>query len=134
MCRSTSPPVEYLSPGNGQTKQGYLWACKRPGADVSFTWATSRSARCLDRIPADFQGTVKCDGYAAYPAFAKRSDGRVTLAACWAHARSKFHEAVESALQQADWMLLHIQHLYRIEKHLRETRDGPKQRQAVRAS
>ena len=38
-------PVEYLSPGNGQTKQGYLWACKRPGADVSFTWATTRAAR-----------------------------------------------------------------------------------------
>ncbi len=43
-------PVEYLSPGNGQTKQGYLWACKRPGADVSFTWATSRAALCLERI------------------------------------------------------------------------------------
>jgi len=128
-------PVEYLSPGNGQTKQGYLWACKRPGADVSFTWATSRAARCLDRIiPADFQGTVQCDGYAAYPAFANRSEGRVTLAACWAHARRKFHEAVESAPQHAGWLQLQIQHLYRIEKHLRETRAGPKQRQAVRAS
>ena len=128
-------PVEYLSPGNGQTRQGYLWACKRPGADVSFTWATSRAARCLDRIiPADFQGTVQCDGYQAYPSFAKRSDGRIALAACWAHARRKFHEAAESAPQRAGWLLLHIQHLYRIEKHLRETRAGPKQRQAVRAS
>jgi hypothetical protein len=81
-------PIEYLSPGNGATKQGYLWACKRPGSDVSFTWATSRAARCLDRIiPADFSGTVQCDGYAAYPSFANRSEGRITLAACWAHAR-----------------------------------------------
>jgi transposase len=69
-------PIEYLSPGNGQTKQGYLWACKRPGADVSFTRATSRAARCLDRIiPADFSGTVQCDGYSAYPSFAKQSEG-----------------------------------------------------------
>ena len=128
-------PVEYLSPGNGATKQGYLWACKRPGADVSFTWATSRAAGCLDRIiPADFNGTVQCDGYQAYPAFAKRSDGRITLAACWAHARRKFHEASESAPQHAGWLLLQIQHLYRIEKHLRETRAGPRQRQAVRVS
>ena len=81
-------PVEYLSPGNGQTKQGYLWACKRPGADVSFTWTTSRAALCLERIiPADFTGTVQCDGYQAYPSFAKRSEGRITLATCWAHAR-----------------------------------------------
>jgi transposase len=128
-------PVEYLSPGNGQTKQGYLWACKRPGADVSFTWATSRAARCLDHIiPADFSGTVQCDGYAAYPSFANRSEGRITLAACWAHARRKFHEATESTPQQAGWMLLQIQHLYRIEKQLREAKAGPQQRQAVRAS
>ena len=128
-------PVEYLSPGNGQTKQGYLWACKRPGADVSFTWATSRAARCLDRIiPADFQGTVQCDGYAAYPSFANGSEGRITLAACWAHARRKFHEATESTPQQAGWMLLQIQHLYRIEKQMREAKAGPQHRQAVRAS
>lgn len=128
-------PVEYLSPGNGQTKQGYLWACKRPGADVSFTWATSRAALCLERIiPADFTGTVQCDGYQAYPSFAKRSGGRITLAACWAHARRKFHEAIESAPQHTGWLLLQIQHLYRIEQQLRMNRAGPQQRQAMRAS
>ncbi len=128
-------PVEYLSPGNGQTKQGYLWVCKRPGADVSFTWATSRAARCLDHIiPADFTGTVQCDGYAAYPSFANRSEDRITLAACWAHARRKFVEAAEGAPQHAGWMLLQIQHLYRIEKQLRQSKAGPRQRQTVRAS
>ena len=128
-------PIEYLSPGNGQTKQGYLWVCKRPGADVSFAWKTSRAARCLDHIiPADFNGTVQCDGYSAYPSFANRSEGRITLAACWAHARRKFHEAKDSAPQHAGWMLLQIQHLYRIEKHLRQVRAGPAHRQAVRAS
>jgi transposase len=128
-------PLEYLSPGKGQTKQGHLWACKSSGADVSFTWATSRAARCLERIiSADFSGTVQCDGYQAYPAFANRSEGRITQTACWAHARRKFHEAIESAPQHADWLLLQIQHLYRIEKHLRETRAGPRQRHAVRSS
>lgn len=128
-------PIEYLSPGNGTTKQGYLWACKRPGADVSFVWKTSRAARCLDHIiPADFNGTVQCDGYSAYPSFANRSEGRITLAACWAHARRKFHEAAESTPQHAGWLLLQIQHLYRIEKHLRQTQAGPRWRQAVRSS
>lgn len=128
-------PIEYLSPGNGATKQGYLWACKRPGADVSFVWKTSRGARCLDHIiPADFNGTVQCDGYSAYPSFANRSEGRITLAACWAHARRKFHEAAESTPQHAGWILLQIQHLYRIEKHLRQTQAGPRQRQAIRSS
>jgi len=50
---------------------------------MSFTWATSRAARCLDRIiPAEFSGTVQCDGYVAYHSFANRSEGRITLAAC----------------------------------------------------
>ena len=102
---------------------------------MSFVWKTSRAARCLDHIiPADFNGTVQCDGYSAYPSFANRSEGRITLAACWAHARRKFHEAAESTPQHAGWLLLQIQHLYRIEKHLRQTQAGPRWRQAVRSS
>jgi transposase len=127
-------PVEYLSPGNGQTKQGYLWTCKRPGADVCFTWATSRSAASLGNIlPADFTGTVQCDGYAVYPAFA-RSREDLVLAGCWAHARRKFIEAKDSAPQQAGWVLLQIAHLYRIEARLRESRAGPTLREAVRSA
>ncbi len=128
-------PVEYLSPGNGETKQGCLWTCKRPGAATTYTWATSRAAAWLEHIiPADFSGTVQCDGYAAYPSFAKRSDGRITLAACWANARRKIHEAKDSAPQRAGWLLIQIQRLYRIEKQLRETKAGPRQRQALRSS
>ena len=29
-------PIAYLSPGNGKTKQGYLWACHRPGGDAIY--------------------------------------------------------------------------------------------------
>ena len=113
----------------------YLWTCKRPGADVCFTWATSRSGTCLGNIiPADFTGTVQCDGYAAYPAFA-RSRAGLTLAGCWVPlcgTRRKFYEAKDSAPQQAGWVLLQIAHLYRIEARLRESRAGPRLRQAVR--
>ena len=31
-------PVDYLEPGHGKTKQGYLWACSRPGGDVFYRW------------------------------------------------------------------------------------------------
>lgn len=60
--------IEYLQPGNGQTKQGYFWTFKRPGGDAFFAWHTSRAAACLHKIiPADFSGTLQCDGYGAYP-------------------------------------------------------------------
>jgi transposase len=55
-------PVEYLEPGNGKTKQGYLWTSHRPGGDVFFHWATSRATGCLTHlVPATFTGTIQCD-------------------------------------------------------------------------
>jgi transposase len=126
-------PVDYLEPGNGKTKQGYLWTCSRPGGDVFYRWETSRAAACLDNIiPVDFAGTVQCDGYSAYRAFANARVGTIELAGCWAHVRRKFHEALESSPKTAGWLLRQIQHLYRVEARLRELRAGPKLRVAVR--
>ena len=111
-------PVEYLAPGHGQTKQGYLWVACRPGGDVFFRWETSRAAECLERmLPRDFKGVLQCDGYSAYPAFAKGREG-IQLAGCWAHARRKFHEALEQSPRPAGWIMRQIQHLYRIESAL----------------
>jgi transposase len=130
-------PVDYLDPGHGQTRQGYLWTGHRPGGDVFFRWETSRAAACLDNIlPVDFTGTVQCDGYAAYRSFANSRGDTIELAGCWAHVRRKFHEALESAPRTAGWMLRQIQHLYRVEAELRESRRGgagPQLRAAVRA-
>jgi transposase len=126
-------PVEYLAPGEGKTRQGYFWTACRPGGDVFYRWETSRAADCLENLLGPgFKGVLQCDGYSAYPAFAKRRDG-LELAGCWAHARRKFHEALEQAPRPAGWVLRQIQHLYRIESALREKKAGPKLRQAVRA-
>jgi transposase len=128
-------PIQYLEPGNGRTKQGYLWTGSRPGADVFFHWETSRATACLDRvIPISFKGTIQCDGYAAYRAFANGRGQAIELAGCWAHVRRKFHEALASSPRIAGWLLHQIQHLYRIEARLREQRAGPQLRAAVRAS
>ena len=127
-------PVNYLEPGHGKTRQGYLWTCSRPGGDVCFRWETTRATACLDRIiPVDFTGTLQCDGYGAYRAFANGRNG-VALAGCWAHVRRKFYEALEQAPRTAGWFLRQIQHLYRIEARLREQKAGPQLRAAIRAS
>jgi transposase len=128
-------PIDYLEPGNGKTRQGYLWTGSRPQADVFFHWETSRATACLDNvIPSTFTGTIQCDGYAAYRAFANGRGQTITLAGCWAHVRRKFYEARESSPRLAGWLLNQIQQLYRIEARLREHRAGPSLRAAVRAS
>ena len=69
-------PIDYLEPGNGKTKQGYLWTGSRPGGDVFFHRETSRATACLDKvIPATLTGTIQCDGYAAYRAFTNPATG-----------------------------------------------------------
>jgi transposase len=129
-------PIKYLDPGNGKAGLGYLWVVHRPGEDVLFEWYTTREAKCLDKlIPADFSGTIQCDGYSAYDRFARHraSAGRpVLLAGCWAHARRGFYEALDHAPKEAAWILVQIGHLYEIERRLRRQQAGPALRDAYR--
>jgi transposase len=127
-------PIDYLEPGHGKTRQGYFWTGSCPGGDVFYRWETSRGAACLENIIAlEFNGTIQCDGYPAYRAFANRRGPAIRLAGCWAHVRRKFHEALEQSPRTSGWIIRQIQHLYRIEAQLREGRVGPRLRAAVRA-
>ena len=113
--------IKYLAPGHGKTKTGYLWPVHRPGGDTIFHWFTSRAAVCLDEIfPEKWEGILQCDGYAAYPAFANKNDGRIRLGSCMAHIRRDFYDALAEAPIRAGWLLRQIQHLYQIEKTLRQ--------------
>jgi transposase len=128
-------PVDYLDPGGGKTGTGWLWTASRPGGDVIFRWETSRAASCVGNLlPADFTGTLQCDGYGAYPVFARNHPHPVVLAGCWAHVRRKFHEARDQSPKLSGWFLRQIQHLYRVEAELRESHAGIRLRAAVRAS
>jgi len=131
-------PIKYLDPGNGKTGQGYLWVAHQPGEGVLFEWHTTREAKCLHQlIPADFNGTLQCDGYSAYGRFAKHRAGEgrpVLLAGCWAHARRGFYDALDHAPKEAGWILRQIGHLYDIERSLRRSRAGCALRDAYRTS
>jgi transposase len=132
--------IKYLAPGHGTTKQGYLWVCAKPGGDVVFSWHTSRAADCLKSlIPAGWSGDIQCDGYSAYPAFAREHNAAanqelIKLDGCLAHVRREFFEAKESAPRHAGWLLQQIINLYQIEEKLRRQRAGPSLREAVRAA
>jgi transposase len=126
-------PIRYLAPGHGKTRTGYFWTAHRPGGDVIFDWQTSRAAECLGKIiPVDFRGTIQCDGYAAYDAFARTRPGQIELAGCWTHVRRKFVEAGDHAPRGVRLVLRLMQNLYRTEARLRETRAGPKLRMMAR--
>ena len=123
-------PVHYQNPGNGKCSQGYLWPYHAPGKAVFFEWHTGRASECLDKTLKGFTGIIQSDGYSAYGAYLKRHPkAEVKLAACWAHARRKFHEARNESPFAAR-MLQEIQELYEIEADLRT--DPTLDRRAVR--
>ncbi|HOC57619.1 MAG TPA: IS66 family transposase [Verrucomicrobiota bacterium] len=128
-------PVRYQDPNlRGRCGQGYLWTALVPGQCVVYEWHTSRAARCLDSLLGPgFAGKLQCDGYSAYPAFA-RGKSAVNLLGCWAHARRNFFEAQEQAPRVAGWFLNQIGLLYRWEEQLRRNRAGPVLRQVQRSS
>lgn len=129
-------PVKFLQPGNGQAAQGYFWAVRAPGADTVYHWASGRGhEHLLGIVPEGYQGVVQCDAYGAYRTMRQKRPG-VELAGCWAHVRRKFREALDQreAPQRNGWVLRQIQHLYAIERRLRENRAGPNLRAAVRAA
>jgi transposase len=124
-------PVKYLAPGAGKAGQGYLWALHRPGGDVLYQWHPGRGSGCLDELLGSYLGIVQCDGYAAYGKHAAKHPG-ITLAACWAHARRKFYEALQTGQTLAAGPLKIIGGLYAIEKDLRQSQAGPEERATTR--
>jgi transposase len=128
-------PVRYLDPElPGGSGQGYLWTALVPGRCMIYEWHASRAAACLDSLLGpEFKGKLQCDGYSAYPAFA-RDKKDLRLFGCLAHARRGFFEAKEQAPQVVGWLLNQIGILYGWEEQLRESRAGPGAREALRAS
>lgn len=127
-------PIKVLDPDRpGKARSGYLWAYSKPGGDVVFDWNLSRGQEAPEKFLKDFKGWLQTDGYKVYPSLAKDRAGELKLAACWAHVRRNFFEAVKDD-RRAAWIVGQIAHLYGVEKSLRQTRAGPKLRQARRAA
>lgn len=126
-------PIRYLDPDQpGKAQTGYLWTYSRPGADVIFEWNTSRGRAGPERFLNGYRGRLQTDGYGVYESLARDRAGLV-LIGCWAHARRKFFEALDEDCRAA-WVVGQIGQLYDIERRLRAAGNGPRLREAVRAS
>lgn len=132
-------PIDYLQPGHGKTKTGYLWVSNIPGGSVIYHWRKGRDQGGItDLFDSDPSATahptvIQSDGYSAYPAWAKGKD-HITLMGCHAHVRRKFFEARDQSQRLVAWILRQLAHLYQIESRLRETRSSPVLRETVRAA
>jgi transposase len=102
-----------LVPGSGKTMKAWLWAYARDDRAfggtsppmVAYRFEDSRSANCVARHLAGFDGILQVDGYSAYTSLVKSrakssSNETIRLAGCWAHLRRKFYELHVSGVSQ----------------------------------
>jgi transposase len=78
--------------GRGKNHQAYLWQYSRPGGSVVFDFRLGRGRDGPKRFLGQFEGVLQTDGYSAYDQI---GGPRMVHAACWAHARRQFFEAVQ---------------------------------------
>ncbi len=122
VVQSDDTGVKYLE-APGPAKSGYLWAYVSRTGDVVYDFTTSRSRAGPTSFLAGFEGTLQVDGYAAYNEVFTTKE--IVHAACWAHVRRKFENALKTEPAEAAVVLQKIQQLYRVEKDIRAMEPKP---------
>jgi hypothetical protein len=118
-------PVPVLAPGSGKTKTGRLWTYvrdDRPAGEqtapaVWFAYSADRKGEHPRQRLKTFKGALQADAYAGFHHLYGED---IYEAACWAHARRKFHEIhVVHASPTTTEALNRIGALYAIEDEIR---------------
>jgi transposase len=130
-------PVPVLAPGRGKTKTGRLWtyvrddrpAGSQAASAVWFAYSPDRKGEHPTGHLKNYKGILQADGYAGFNNLYKA--GSIIEAACWAHARRKFHDLYQAHRSPvAKEALERIAQLYAIENDIRGR--SPAQRREVR--
>jgi hypothetical protein len=86
-------PVDVqMHDGRGRNHQAYLWQYGRPGGAVVFDFRLGRGRDGPKEFLGKFAGILQTDGYIAYEGVGGTG---MVHAACWAHSRRKFYEALK---------------------------------------
>ena len=126
----TTVPVQ-MHDRRGKNHQAYLWQYSRPGGGVVFDFQTGRGREGPKKFLGDYAGILQTDGYSAYD-----TTGGKTLvhAACWAHARRKFFDAVKLSPEDrtAARFVVRIDELFAVDAEARSAGLDPAARHELR--
>lgn len=98
-------------------KKGYVWTF-RTGKRIAYCFSKGRSGETPRRVLGGTSGVLVVDAYTGYNAVLSVEGRR--RAACMAHVRRKFFDALGSAPELADAALAHVLALYRVEQLARD--------------
>ncbi|HHL0960332.1 TPA: IS66 family transposase [Serratia marcescens] len=118
-------PVPVQEPGSGKTRMARLWVYIRDDRNaglqlppVWFAYSPDRKGVHPQQHLTGYSGILQADAYGGYNALYE--DGRITEAACMAHARRKIHDVhVRTPTDITTEALRRIGELYAIEAEIR---------------
>jgi transposase len=115
----------------GKTHKGFYWVYYDPLEKVViFEYRQSRSGKGVSDFLKEFKGVLQVDGYDGYNAIMSQSG--IIHAACMAHVRRKFDEALKDDHDRASYALNAIRPWFTRETNAREKGFSLEQRYAVR--
>lgn len=112
-------PVKVLDPTLEHTRTGRFWAYVSPRCTV-YDYTPSRKRDGPAEFLKDYEGVLQADAFGGYDGIYAGSSGKIVEAGCNAHARRKFHDALQSAPQLARQGLVFFQRLYDVEDEARD--------------
>jgi len=120
--------------GRKANSQSWMWVRGTPAAKekiVLFDYDSSRSGKVAERLFAEYQGYLQCDGFAGYNAAQKSG---LTRLGCAMHSRRKFFDAKEVGASKGQSLaaegLKYFKKLFDVEKMAKEF--SPEDRFALR--
>jgi transposase len=112
-----TPVTMRLEDGQG-TREGYAWGWRNlhgvGPSKVLIEFKTSRSRDGPLDFLGEWSGTLITDGYSGFGEVIERNG--IVRAGCWAHARRKFKQALDTGAANAALVLAPIQRLFALER------------------
>lgn len=114
----------------GGSRKGRIWAWRGERGVVVFQYTPTKESEWPARFLGEYRGYLQVDAYAGYDRLFR--DGAIVEVACWAHARRKFFEAIDTAPREAAAAMATIRALYQVEREAKDRALDPAARQALR--
>ena len=92
---------DHKKPGKTKNSKSYMWVfhtADRYGCPPIFIYKykDNRRSENVEEFLKGYIGFIMADGYEPYHIVARKSDGVIVVAGCWAHAKRKFAEVIKA--------------------------------------
>ncbi len=115
----------------GKSHRGYYWVYHDVESGlVLYEYDQGRGQTAPESFLHQYKGYLQTDGYTVYNNLKNK---HILHTCCMAHARRKFHEALQNDKVRAEWMLNKIQMLYQLEEQARAGKYTPEKRATLRS-